>query len=280
MPFYSSLTSMLLSIFISCTDDPKNFVSIPTNDLKILPVKDIRGIPIPAGFKIVEKGDSGFSKWLLDLKFRPDRTVYLYNGAPRSDQHNQFGVLDLDIGNRDLVQCADAAIKLRADYLYKKKRYDQLRFIATSGDEITFEKWSKGTRWKERSGRLVEYTANNGSGATVQSYALFMDIVFAYCGTWSIRNQMQTVTAINTIQAGDVFVEGGFPGHAVTVMAVAEGEKGKKIFLLSQGYMPAQDIHVLKNYANLGLSPWYALDEVYPLFTPQWQFGTGTLRRW
>ena len=62
----------------------------------------------------------------------------------------QYGVLNIDIGKKDLIQCADAAMKLRADYLFEKKRYDQIKFIATSGDEISFERWLKGVRWKEQ----------------------------------------------------------------------------------------------------------------------------------
>ena len=68
---------------------------------------------------------------------------------------------------------------------------------------------------------------------------------------------MKPVNDSKSIQPGDIFVYGGFPGHAVTVMAVAKNETGKKIFLLSQGYMPAQDIHILKNYNDPDLSPWY-----------------------
>ena len=60
-------------------------------------------------------------------------------------------------------------------------------------------------------------------------------------------------------------------------MAVAKNEAGKKIFLLSQGYMPAQDIHILKNYADADLSPWYNVSDIYPLYTPQWQFEKGSL---
>ena len=61
------------------------------------------------------------------------------------------------------------------------------------------------------------------------------------------QNNLKAVNDISSMQAGDIFIYGGFPGHAVTVMAVAKNGEGKKIFLLSQGYMPAQDIHILKN---------------------------------
>jgi len=28
------------------------------------------------------------------------------------------------------------------------------------------------------------------------------------------------------------------------------------------------------------LSPWYDLSEIYPLYTPQWEFNKGSLKRW
>jgi hypothetical protein len=111
-------------------------------------------------------------------------------------------------------------------------------------------------------------------------YNSFMELVFSYCGTYSLSKQLKPVTDIKSIQPGDMFVKAGFPGHAVTVMAVAKNAAGETRFLLSQGYMPAQDIHILKNYSNPELSPWYSVKEIFPLYTPQWQFESGSLMRW
>lgn len=280
MPVYSYLLSVFVYVFASCNDEIKTVETSSNVKLKSIEVKDIRSIPLPTGFNYIFKQDSIYSNWLLNLKFKADRTIYLHDGSARSNQFVQFGVLDIAIGKKDLVQCADAAIKLRADYLLSRQQYDQLIFTATSGDEISFDKWLKGTRWKERAGRLVAYNVNNQPINLSKEYNSFMEIVYAYCGTYSLSKQLKTVKDIDSIQPGNVFVEGGFPGHAVTVMAVAENSDGKRIFLLSQGYMPAQDFHLLKNYTDPGLSPWYEVADIYPLYTPEWQFGSGSLRRW
>jgi hypothetical protein len=65
-----------------------------------------------------------------------------------------------------------------------------------------------------------------------------MELVFSYCGTYSLSKQLKAINDSRSIQPGDVFVYGGFPGHAVTVMAVQKMTKAKRTFLLSQGYMP------------------------------------------
>ena len=280
MPIYIQLLSALLFAASSCTNAENSIDTKTTNKITGINKETVRGISLPQGFHYVNDGDSVYSNWLLDLDLKKRKTVYLYNGKLKSNQDAQYAVMNIDIGKKDLIQCADAAIKLRADYLFEKHLHDQLKFLATSGDEISFERWLKGVRWKEQGTQLVSYTINNAAGNIQQEYNLFMELVFSYCGTYSLSKQMKPVNDSRSIHPGDVFVYGGFPGHAVTVMAVAKNEQGEKIFLLSQGYMPAQDIHILRNYSSTDLSPWYAISALYPLYTPEWQFDNGSLKRW
>ena len=77
---------------------------------------------------------------------------------------------------------------------------------------------------------------------------------------------------------GDVFVEGGFPGHAVIVLDVAENAHGERLFLLAQSYMPAQDMHVLRA-PGCQHKPWYSAAFKGNLETPEWTFERGDLRK-
>jgi len=280
MPIYIHLLPALLFTLSSCINAENSIETKPNNKITGINPGTIRGISLPQGFNYAGVGDSAYSNWLLDLTLKKSKTVYLYNGKLKSNQDAQHGVLNIDIGKKDLVQCADAAMKLRADYLFEKHSYDQIKFLATSGDEIAFQGWLKGVRWKEQGTKLVSYNIHKEARNIEEEYDLFMDLVFSYCGTYSLSKQLKAVTDIMSIQPGDVFVYGSFPGHAVTVMAVAKNEDGERIFLLSQGYMPAQDIHILKNYANADQSPWYNAADLYPLYTPQWKFEDGSLKRW
>jgi hypothetical protein len=280
MPIYFQLLTALLFAISFCTDPVNNIETRSTDKIIGINSENIRGISLPQGFNYVEDGDSVYSNWLLDLKLKKSKTVYLYNGKLKSNQDAQYGVLNIDIGKKDLIQCADAAMKLRADHLFEKHLYDQIKFLTTSGNELSFDNWLKGMRWKVQGAILVSYTILKEELNIQQEYNLFMELVFIYCGTYSLSKQLKTVNDTKSLQPGDVFIYGGFPGHAITVMAVAKNEMGKKIFLLSQGYMPAQDIHILKNYTDPDLSPWYDVSEIYPLYTPEWQFEKGSLKRW
>ena len=62
------------------------------------------------------------------------------------------------------------------------------------------------------------------------------------------------------------------------VADVCENEKGEKAFLLAQGYMPAQEFHLLKNDRHPE-DPWYYEEEVtYPFSTPEYTFDEGSMR--
>ena len=161
--------------------------------MPVMIVETIRGISLPPGFDYVAEGDTAYSNWLLDLRLKKNKTVYLYNGKLKSNQDAQYGVLDIDIGKKDLVQCADAAMKLKADYLFEKHLYDQIKFLTTSGNEISFENWRRGMRWKVQGAKLVSYNINKEGINKENEYASFMEFVFSYCGSYSLSKQLKVV---------------------------------------------------------------------------------------
>ena len=86
----------------------------------------------------------------------------------------------------------------------------------------------------------------------------YLHTVFNYAGTASMATECRPVK-LKDIRIGDVFLRAGSPGHVLMVVDTAKNKEGKTAFLLAQGYMPAQNFHVLK---NRGDDPWYYEDDV------------------
>jgi hypothetical protein len=231
------------------------------------------GIPPPEGYERVEVPAASFANWLRHLPLKKKGTpVYLYDGRKKGNQGAHFAVVDIDTGTRDLQQCADAIIRLRAEYLYAKGLYSSVHFKFTSGDEASFTQWAAGYRPKVNGDR-VQWIKEAGEDSSYRNFRRYLTTVYIYAGTYSLSKELKPRNDSHEMRIGDVFIEGGFPGHAVIVVDMAENkENGKKVFLLAQGFMPAQDIHVLKNPHNAGLSPWYDLDFGKTLQTPEWRF--------
>lgn len=266
-------------ILLSCSDHVDTTRNTTKSRIE-KPITSIRAIPLPPGFSYVAGGDPAYKNWLMDLKLKKDKTVFLYNGQRKQNQQAQYAVLDITVGKKDLLQCADAVIKLKADFLYREKRYSDIKFISTSGDSISFSAWRNGIRWKGKAGKLVPVRFRGTANKPETDYNAFMEFVYSYCGTYSLSRQLTVVPLIDSVLPGDIFIQGGFPGHAISVMAVATNKQGEKLVLLSQGFMPAQDIHLLKNISDLYLDPWYKIEKNKSLITPEWVFEANDLKRW
>lgn len=234
-------------------------------------------IETPSGFNRAVADSTSFAYYLRHFKLKPDSAkVLLYNGAVKPiDVH--AAVLDIDCGKRDLQQCADACIRLRAEYLWQTKQWDKIHFNLTNGFNMEYTKWRLGNRLVVN-GNTTTWSKSAEPSNSYQTFRNYLDKVFTYAGTLSVEKELKR-TSLNDLQPGDVFVIGGSPGHAAMVVDVAANNEGEKIFLLAQGYMPAQDIHIIKNPNEPELSPWFTLSDGEALKTLEWTFNTYTLGR-
>lgn len=234
----------------------------------------------PPGYQRVSLEQTSFQNWLRHLPLKSGHPpVYLHSGELKKNQEAHYAVIDIDTGSEDLQQCADAIIRLRAEYLFWREKYDLIKFNFTSGDEAKFEYWIQGYR-PIVIGNFVKWTKRKKPDLSYKAFREYLKIVFIYAGTYSYSKELLPIENISEIEIGDVFIQGGFPGHAVIVVDLSVNPKTKKkVFLLSQSYMPAQDIHILKNPNNKELSPWYSEDFEKKLVTPEWIFNKTQLRR-
>ncbi len=229
-------------------------------------------MPTPAGAERLPS--PGFGEWLRSLPTRPGHpAVHLYDGRLKGRQDVHALVLDLDVGSVDLQQCADAVIRLRAEYLWAAGRTEELCFRFTSGHPAWWRDFAAGRRPRIQGQRVTfEPVAARDEGRA--NFRRYLDLVFTYAGTRSLAKELRPIPSTE-VRPGDVWLQAGSPGHAVLVVDVARGTTHSYL-MLAQSYMPAQEVHVLK--APDG-GAWFELRPEQGLRTPEWDFGPTDLHR-
>jgi hypothetical protein len=207
----------------------------------------------PQGYLRKPVADGSFTQYLRDFPLLPDGAPVVYFDGTKKCGSPHMAVLDLSVGSRDLQQCADSVIRLRAEYLYANERYSSIAFHFTSGFLAKYSKWRQGWRVLVK-GNDVSWVRNGRDSASRESFDKYLSIVFNYAGTRSLEKELLPVSD-GSLCIGDVFIHGGSQGHCVIVMDIAQSSDGSKAFLLAQGFMPAQSMHILVNPATGGA--WY-----------------------
>ncbi|UYZ64447.1 DUF4846 domain-containing protein [Hymenobacter weizhouensis] len=236
--------------------------------------------PAPAGYQRTAVAPGSFGHWLRHLPLLPPGTpVRLYNGQLKSRQDVHAAVLDLDVGQQDLQQCADAVIRLRAEYLFSQDPA-RIHFQLTSGHDIAFPQWCAGTGFRVVGADDVQPASKVAEAPTHAALRRYLVQIFSYAGTRSLARELQPVP-LAQVQPGDVLIQAGSPGHAVLVLDVAvQPTTGQRVALLAQSYMPAQQVHVLKAGPQPGAGAWFALDPArLQVHTPEWTFAREELGR-
>ncbi len=264
-------TFIILLIFFACSSNSqtdnrnkkeKTAVVLKHEQKVNTQIDTVKKIPLPKGFNRIISKPNSFAEYLQNLKLKKDKTVYSYDGSIiMSDKYGyQYAVIDIDIGNRDLQQCADAIMRLRAEYLYQLKRYKEIHFNFSDGKARYFTSYSK-------------------SDYSYKKFRKYMNYIFAYANTATLKIELRKVN-IGDMQTGDVFIQQGSPyGHAVIVIDMAENPlTGEKKFMVAQSFMPAQSIHIIKN-PDKNNGPWYSLNFGKELRLPSWTFSQADLRR-
>lgn len=242
--------------------------------------KIIADIPTPSDFQRVIVLKNSFSEFLRKLPLKQENSiVYLYNGQPKQNQEAQYAVLKLDVGEKDLQQCADAIMRLKAEYHFSRNEFDKISFHFANGKNFPFIDYAEGYRIKVKNDN-VTYEKFAKKDYSYSSFRRYLDIVFNYANTSSLkRYDSRPLKQEEEIEIGDIFVQEKQPyGHAVMIVDKAVNSKGDKVYLLAQSYMPAQEIHILRNLNDPLLSPWYKLDKKI-IYTPEWDFSKEDLAR-
>jgi hypothetical protein len=233
----------------------------------------------PPGFSRLPAAAGSYGYYLRNLPLKPHgAAVYYYDGREKPNPGIYAAVLGIDVGKEDLQQCADAVMRLRAEYLYSAGQRAAIQFRFTNGFQAGYSRWMQGFRIAV-DGNKAAWVKRAEPADNYASFRRYLDKVFTYAGTRSLAAELEPAP-FSQMAIGDVLIVGGSPGHAVTVMDMAQNAAGRKAYLLSQSYMPAQDIQILCNPGDPAISPWYELPQAAAAInTPQWDFTTADLKR-
>ncbi len=236
-------------------------------------------IATPEGYTRTDTtDDENFTNFVRNYPVKEDGSpVLLYNGSEKRNQSAHIAVLELPIESEDLQQCADSIMRIYAEYYYEAGQYEKIKFHFVNGFLAEYSKWREGYRINF-SGNDASWVQSAGFDDSYVCFQKYMRMVFSYAGTLSMENESESIS-LEEAQVGDVFLKGGSPGHVVMILDVCVNEQGEKAYLLAQGYMPAQEFHILKNPLHEN-DPWYYEEEItYPLHTPEYTFPEGSLKR-
>ena len=217
----------------------------------------------PPGYVRTELDSQSFGFYLRHLPLKNFGTpVRYYDGRLKNKRNVYLSVIDMDIGNRDLQQCADAIMRLRSEFLYARHQYDDIHFNFVSDGQPRY---------------YVDYIEGDYS---YEKFRKYLDYIFSYANTRSLSQELMSAGSILDMHVGDVFIQTANPyGHAVIVIDMAvHTDTGEKVYLLAQSYMPAQDIQVLVNPDHPEISPWYLIGDGL-IKTPEWTFDPQHLKR-
>lgn len=214
----------------------------------------------PKNFVWVKSEAGSFGNFIENFELKNyNAPILKYDGTEIVTQNLHEAVFNIDTGTKDLQQCADAIIRLRAEYLWKNKRQNEIQFHFTSGDLVMWNNYKRGNR-AFVNGNSVSFRKTENHDDSYENFRKYLDLIFNYAGTISLTKETKPVLKTSDLKTGDILIRPGSPGHVVFIAGVSENKEGKKLFLLAQGFTPAQSIHVMKNPFNPNISPWYELN--------------------
>jgi hypothetical protein len=155
-----------------------------------------------------------------------------------------------------LQQCADALIRIRAEYLFSQQRIQEIAFHFTNGSYFSFKEYTEGIRPLIIRGRFTFAQTAQSCNFTHESLRSYLNIVYTYANTESLCKELKSA---DNFDIGTVIIHPGSPGHCTMIIDRKILKPCDTVYMMAEGYIPAQSIYILANPYEPKLSPWYHL---------------------
>lgn len=212
----------------------------------------------PSGYQRIVSEMNSWAAYLQNLPLKPHGTpVRHFDGTLKPNTAAYCAVVDLPLHGNQNHQCADAIMRLRAEYLFGQQKYNEIEFLFVNGTNFNYTNYL------------------SGKTPTKSNLWSYLEKVFAFSSTLSLDKQLKSKLT-KDLAIGDVFIKGGSPGHAVIVVDKCINAIGEVKFMLAQSYMPAQDIQIL--VGDDEKTPWYNLNFGAYLYSAEYTFSKEQLK--
>ena len=199
----------------------------------------VGNISVPKGYERISGNDQMYTDFLRSIPLKPkgaEVRLYKSNETARFGNYAKYAVIDLPLLS-NAEQCADACMRLRAEYLFRHGKYAKIHFANNAGLDFFYL-----------------------GGRSRKAFESYMRKVYGFANTASLAKELPT-RALKDVQPGDILVyparKGHKYGHAVFVIDVVQNKKGEKMVMLAEGCTPACDIHLIRNFRNWRNPAWF-----------------------
>ena len=126
---------------------------------------------------------------------------------------------------------------MRAEYLFKTKKFGEIKFHFTSGNLLHWEDYKNGKR-AFVNGNSVSCRKTKNFDDSYQNFRNYLDLIFTYAGTISLNKETFPIIDNKKLKSGDILITAGSPGHVVFIAGVSKNAEGKKyIFWLKVSHL-------------------------------------------
>lgn len=230
----------------------------------------------PAGYTRVAVANDSFGSYLRTFALREYKTLPLvYDSATKTLINNTeapaVSVLAMDLINKsNLQEASNSAVRLYAEFLYSKGRFDDISFnlLTTPAFKCDFRTWTEGGRLAEE-GNTITWCKEHGehcnhrdvdTGTEYNVFRYYLQNVMIHSNLDSLKTNLSSVSS-SEVTVGDVIIyaDSRIPD---IVVDVATDANGNKLVLLARGGSPASEIYIVRNESNADMNPWHELNKL------------------
>jgi hypothetical protein len=201
---------------------------------------------IPSGYQRIDTTPAPFAFFLQHLPLLPSKTpVKFYDGVPNTSCR-PAAVIDMEIGDKNLQQNVQTAIRLWAEYLFEQQRFSAISFHINNGEIIPYEQWAQGMKLVIN--RKTYWTKTPSNPRQYQTFRRYLNFIFTNSDFQTLLQDIELSTATD-ISPGDILISGNDtePYVAMVLDVAVHQDTGEVIVLLVSGGNPAQSVQVLQN---------------------------------